>query len=134
MPSKWFFVAALVLIAACKTKQAAVVGSGKDIVFGEGGGFTGAVQTWVLRSNGNIDSAVQDSLVFTGRSIPPSEAANLMQEVELLLSKNIKTEPGNYYYFMNILEEFSPVNSFFVQSDSAHFLVYNKLRTRCTRR
>ena len=134
MPFKWFFVAALVLIAACKTKQAAVAGSGKDIVFGEGGGFTGAVQTWVLRSNGNIDSAIQDSLVFTGRSIPPSEAANLMQEVELLLSKNIKTEPGNYYYFMNIAGEVSPVNAFFVQSDSAHFLVYNKLRTRCTGR
>lgn len=131
MPFKWFFVAVLVSIAACKTKQAAVADSGKDIVFGEGGGFTGAVQTWVLRSNGNIDSAVQDSLVFTGRSIPPSEAASLRKEVEMVLSKNTKTEPGNYYYFLSIAGEVSPLNAFFIPSDSAHFQVYHKLHTRC---
>lgn len=131
MPSKWIAISCIALLWACKSHKTVTTIPSKDLSFGEGGGFTGAVQTWVLRSNGRIDSAVQDSLVFTGRSIPASEAAELIKEAETLLSEARKTEAGNYYYFLSVSGQEIPLSAYFMEEETGYMSMYRRLQRRC---
>jgi hypothetical protein len=72
------------------------------IEFGHGGGFTGAVTTYVLLDNGRIYEALPDEKNYKRiYNISKDETTTLYEECEKL--KTLKTDsPGNMYYFVTM--------------------------------
>jgi hypothetical protein len=72
------------------------------IEFGHGGGFTGAVTTYVLLNNGRMYQELMERNEYNKlRRISKDEATTLFAECEKL--RTLKTDsPGNMYYFVTI--------------------------------
>lgn len=72
------------------------------IEFGHGGGFTGAVTTYVLLNNGRIYKELMEGANYDKlRRITKDEATALYDECEKL--RTLKTDsPGNMYYFVTM--------------------------------
>lgn len=103
--SNWLPFAGMLLIFllfSCNKKMAAEKMPTTRMEFGHGGGFTGAVTTYVLLDNGRIYEALSDEKNYKRiRRIPKDETATLYGECEKL--QTLKTDsPGNMYYFVTM--------------------------------
>jgi hypothetical protein len=89
-------------LISCSKKMAAEKMPANRIEFGHGGGFTGAVTTYVLLNNGRIYQELMERNEYTKlRRISKDEATTLYEECEKL--RTLKTDsPGNMYYFVTI--------------------------------
>jgi hypothetical protein len=92
------------LMVACRAGKADDQAPGRRLIFGEGGGFTGAVTTYTLQSDGQLQRT--NSLTKeTGKAgaIPPKEAAALFARAERLIKANRDfNHPGNQYFFVKL--------------------------------
>lgn len=117
MKSMFLFSSILVLsFFGCKSQQYTFEDlPEKQLVFGSGGGMTGAVNTYVLLENGQFfhtNSLTKE--VKELESVSKKEAKKCFVKLEeLSLSELDFDHPGNRYYF---LEE--------VKSDSIHKVVW----------
>ena len=87
---------------SCNKKMTAEKMPANRIEFGHGGGFTGAVTTYVLLNNGRIYQELMEQNQYNKlRRITKDEAADLYAECEKL--RTLKTDsPGNMYYFVTM--------------------------------
>ncbi len=104
--SKSLHFAAFLLIFSmfsCKSKKmAADKMPTTRIEFGHGGGFTGAVTTYVLLDNGRIYLDNPDKKEYKHlRKIGKDEAALLYEECQKVMVLKTDT-PGNLYYFVTM--------------------------------
>jgi hypothetical protein len=96
------FFLILSLGSSCSKKMAADKMPANRIEFGHGGGFTGAVTTYVLLNNGRMYQELMERNEYNKlRRISKDEATTLFEECEKL--RTLKTDsPGNMYYFVTI--------------------------------
>jgi hypothetical protein len=90
------------LLISCNKKMAIDKMPTTRLEFGHGGGFTGAVTTYILLDNGHIYSDTLTNKAYTRlRKIGKDEATTLYADCEKL--KTLKTDaPGNMYYFVTM--------------------------------
>jgi hypothetical protein len=90
------------VLFSCNKKMTAEKMPANRIEFGHGGGFTGAVTTYVLLNNGRIYQDLNEGTQYNKlRRINKDEATALFEECEKL--RTLKTDsPGNMYYFVTI--------------------------------
>jgi hypothetical protein len=90
------------LLFSCNKKMAADKMPTTRLEFGHGGGFTGAVTTYVLLDNGRIYQDMPDKKQYNRlRRIAKDEATLLYEECEKL--NTLKTDsPGNMYFFVTM--------------------------------
>ncbi len=97
-------IAMLFGLSSCKTKQyAATALPDKKIVFGKGGGFTGAVTEYILLENAQLfeHPFLQDSLV-TMEAMKKKTCKQAFKTLDKIdKSKLGVQEPGNLYYFLH---------------------------------
>jgi hypothetical protein len=92
------------LMVACRTGKSDQPATNRRLVFGEGGGFTGAVTTYTLQADGQlqrINSLTQE----TGKagSVSRKEAADFFARAESLIKANPDfNHPGNHYFFVKL--------------------------------
>jgi hypothetical protein len=93
-------------LLSCKAKKLAAEKMPTNrIEFGHGGGFTGAVTTYVLLDNGRIYLDNPDKKEYNPlRKISKNDATELYQECEKVMT--LKTDsPGNLYYFVTLKKD-----------------------------
>jgi hypothetical protein len=90
------------LLISCNKKMAIDKMPTTRIEFGHGGGFTGAVTTFILLDNGHIYADTLNNKAYTRlRKVGKEEATTLYSDCEKL--KTLKTDaPGNMYYFVTM--------------------------------
>jgi hypothetical protein len=103
-----FFVAFLLIFTlfSCKTKPVPAEKMPMTrLEFGHGGGFTGAVTTFILLENGRIYEALHDNKAYKSlRRINKDETTQLFSDCEKLMT--LKTDsPGNLYYFVTMRKD-----------------------------
>lgn len=79
----------------------------RQIIFGEGGGFTGIETAYTLLENGQIFKQVGvESTYKELRSIKPKTAKSIFEKVHSLQLYKMDIErPGNLYYFLQEVNE-----------------------------
>lgn len=79
----------------------------KQIIFGEGGGFTGVESSFTLLENGQIFKQVGvESTYQELKSIKPKKAKGIFEKVNSLQLYKMDIErPGNLYYFLQEVNE-----------------------------
>ncbi|HMO41174.1 MAG TPA: hypothetical protein PKC76_18175 [Saprospiraceae bacterium] len=101
-PSQLLLLALLVL-ASCKSQRYTPAQMpDNQVIFGDGGGFTGAVTRYILLENGQLFKhySLDDSMTDLG-SISKREARAYFKEIEnLQLAQKQISQPGNVYYFL----------------------------------
>lgn len=99
-----FFIGILfvLLLSSCNKKLALDKMPTTRLEFGNGGGFTGAVNTYYLLENGKIYEETADKKAYQRiNSMAKDEATNLFAECQKLMT--LRTDaPGNIYYFVTI--------------------------------
>ncbi len=102
-----FFVGVLfiLLLSSCSKKLALDKMPTTRIEFGNGGGFTGAVQTYYLLENGKIYEETTDKEAYKRiNSMAKDEATALFTDCQKLMT--LRTDaPGNIYYFVTIKKD-----------------------------
>ncbi len=86
-----------IMIIACSTCKVANVSRIQEIQFGEGGGVTGQVSTYSLKSNGKI--YIGETLI---REIPSDTISVILDLVEHLPKENA-IKPNNTYNFIRLI-------------------------------
>jgi len=79
----------------------------EQLIFGDGGGFTGAVTEYMLLKNGQLFrvNGMQGDTTEVAK-IEKSAAKQLLQEAEALqLEKMDIQKPGNMYYFVGVRDK-----------------------------
>ena len=94
---KYLLVFIPVIFVACSTCKIAKQTYIQEIQFGTGGGFTGAVTTYTLKSNGKL---LRQSDVI---SKAPCDSVNLFFELADQLPKEDFVRPGNTYSFVRVI-------------------------------
>lgn len=93
----------ILIVGACKTAKFTPSSYEKEqIVFGNGGGFSGAVVEYTLLSNGQLfkKNNTNNDQVEIGM-IKKNETAQIFEIYKLLkMDKRILNDPGNMYYFI----------------------------------
>ncbi len=91
-------------LLSCKTKSYTPDNfEGAQIVFGSGGGFTGALDKYLILENGQVFKSTkrQKSLEEKHR-FKKKELISIFEECKTLMSAyDIMEEPGNLYYFIS---------------------------------
>lgn len=79
----------------------------RKITFGSGGGFTGAVTTYILLENGQMFRKGDQDTSFTNHhSLSKKEAKQLFTELEeKQLSQYVINQPENMYHFLRWQDE-----------------------------
>ena len=99
-----FFVGVLfiLLFSSCSKKLALDKMPTTRIEFGNGGGFTGAVQTYYLLENGKVYEETADKKAYKRiNSMAKDEATALFTDCQKLMT--LRTDaPGNIYYFVTM--------------------------------
>ncbi len=93
----------LMLAAACKTTKYTPDNlPAKQVIFGDGGGFTGIQASYILLENGQIFQQVGvNGSISELKSIKPKKAKNLFDKVNALQLSSLNIEkPGNMYNFL----------------------------------
>ncbi len=74
----------------------------KQLIFGSGGGFSGAVTRYILLENGQLFryDSLPETLVEMGRVRKSKAKAHFKTIDQLALQKRKINEPGNVYYFL----------------------------------
>lgn len=92
------------LMVACRAGKAHDQTTARRLIFGEGGGFTGAVTTYALQPDGQLERT--NSLTKETKkagSINPKQAATLFARAERLIEANRDyNHPGNQYFFVQL--------------------------------
>lgn len=84
----------------------------KRLELAEGGGFTGAVTTWVVLPNGQLfQKNTFDTAWQTYQSIKPRVAKRHIKEVENLLLKENILQPDNMYRSFHLITKDTTVYS-----------------------
>ncbi len=93
----------LLMLVSCKSQRYAPDQLPENqVVFGDGGGFTGAVTRYILLENGQLFKhySLDDSMTDLG-AISKREARAYFKEIEnLQLAQKQVSQPGNVYYFL----------------------------------
>lgn len=96
---------------SCKTaKKSFDPKSEKYMSFGSGGGFTGKVNQYFIKTDGNIFKKVDTGFVFLSK-LPKNNVDQIFSNFNTLsLDKTILNNPGNMYYFIehNKMDEYGP--------------------------
>ncbi len=99
-----FLMLAFSLLASCKSQQYTAENlPEQQLVFGEGGGFTGAVTQYILLENGQIFKhySMEASTVELG-SVKKRTAKEMMKKVQAMQLDTMDVkQPGNMYYFLS---------------------------------
>ncbi len=90
------------LFSGCKTYKPDSLPS-KQLVFGSGGGMTGAVKEYILLENGQLftRNSLTDKTEELSK-VSKKEAKALYKEYEASIKELAHDEPGNLYYFLNM--------------------------------
>ena len=98
-----FIITCLLPMMSCKSQQKVFNPEEEKeecIVFGNGGGFTGAVKEYAISKNGNIYLKSNDKYEKIG-SFPKSKATQILENFySMELDKMTLDEPGNRYYYI----------------------------------
>lgn len=94
---KKLFLFLILTLSACSTCNVSKHANVQEIQFGIGGGFTGAVTTYTLRTNGKL---LRQSDVI---SKIPCDSVNLFYELADQLPKEDFVHPGNTYSFVRVI-------------------------------
>ncbi|MDX1906137.1 MAG: hypothetical protein SF053_03825 [Bacteroidia bacterium] len=93
----------LILILSCKSRQVQPdVFPDRQLIFGSGGGITGAVTTYALLEDGYlyVQKSRTDSFELV-KKVGKSQARTLIQKAETLGIPGMELNvPGNMYYFV----------------------------------
>lgn len=124
------FVFGIIACGSVKTKDSSNNTTTKDsIVFGEGGGFTGTVLAWTLKSNGDIDS-LNTWLIPVAKigNIGPKKAQEIISEAAKILPSVPYEKPDNMYQFIRVYHGENSGLATFTERDSAYYRLYQKLK------
>lgn len=80
----------------------------KQIVFGKGGGITGAITSYILLENGQVflSEGLNDPKVTEYRKIGKRKARKLFEQCDSLMQDApVVQSPGNVYHFMEFKGE-----------------------------
>lgn len=105
MQLKYCFLASLfVVLMACNSQKYLPTEFPKDqIVFGNGGGFTGMVTTYVLQQNGQLFQESMDTTFDELAIIPKKECKLLFEQYRNLKVDTLElNNPGNMYRFLKL--------------------------------
>lgn len=95
----------IMIMASCKTTKYSFDPEKTNkafITFGNGGGITGAIKKYYFTNDGDIYFQEADSIKFIAQ-IPEKTSAQIFGSyLKLGLDKNILSEPGNRYYFLEL--------------------------------
>jgi len=106
MTRAFLFISLLfMLVTSCNiVKYASDKLPEKQLIFGEGGGFSGAVQEFIILENGQVFSRTSFTETPTEmKGIGKAKAKKLFKKAELLnIAKRDFIEPGDIYFFVQI--------------------------------
>jgi hypothetical protein len=92
------------LMVACRTGKTSDQTTGRRLIFGEGGGFTGAVTTYTLQPDGQLqrtNSLTQET--SKAGAISPRAASAFFARADSLIKANRDfNHPGNHYFFVKL--------------------------------
>lgn len=122
-----------ILVFACgsanKVTDTQNNGFNDSIILGEGGGFTGAVVAWSIKSNGDIDSLnVWFKPVAKIGNMGAKKAREMITEASKILPTVPFEKPDNMYQFIRVNYGDSKGAATFTERDTAYFALYQKLR------
>lgn len=99
-----FSLLAFSLLASCKSQQYTAENlPEQQLLFGEGGGFTGAVTEYILLENGQIfkNYSLNDSTIELGH-VKKRTAKDMMKKIQAMQLDTMDVkQPGNMYYFLS---------------------------------
>jgi hypothetical protein len=88
------------LLGSCTHKIAADKMPANQLIFGSGGGFTGAVKAYSLLDDGRIMAQSDDGKTYKSvAKVGKDELSQLKADAQKL-DKETFNEPGNLYYFI----------------------------------
>ena len=98
--------ASIILLNTCSKKDSSIDnGLKKQVVFGNGGGFTGQINEYILFENGDLflnNPVKQESKII--KTLTKTETKDIFEKIiSLNLDKNQFIHPGNLYYFVKFL-------------------------------
>lgn len=96
---KVIYVIIALLLSACSTCKVAKSSPIREIQYGNGGGFTGNVTTYTLKSDGTLWQ--QEKQIFK----LSCDALNSIFELAEQLPKEDFVQPGNVYSFVKIISK-----------------------------
>ncbi len=84
----------------------------KQLIFGSGGGFTGAVTTYVLQENGEIYKFLTDTTYEAVTILPKDTTKNYFSTLDTLHLDSLDfNHPGNMYFFIEKKDGFKDEES-----------------------
>lgn len=100
MKTKLFtLISSFILLSACSTQKLAIQSPIKEIQFGNGGGVTGTVTTYKIKTDCTLWK--NDNLL---KSIPRDSLSAILEYVEQLPKENY-LHPDNIYSFVRIIQK-----------------------------
>ncbi len=96
------FIGAALVWQGCKTQEISFKDyKGPKLIFGKGGGFTGAVDEYTVFPNGQVFLKKNDGAVTAYAKIKKKKAKKLFKKaIEMDLMKMSYKKPGNMYYYI----------------------------------
>ena len=127
------FLISIIGISACVNTKKGIVYqniSVKDsIIFGEGGGFTGAVISWSIKNNGDIDSLDSEFKPVTKiGKIGAQRAQELIDEARKTLPQLPFENPGNWYQIVKVTNGNTVQTATFTETNTTYFALFQELK------
>ena len=116
MKQTFLLVLIVFSLSSCATAQdiSPIDYKKKQIIFGNGGGFTGMVNTYVLLQNGRLYQQKSDTTYSELSIVNKKECKTVFKKYKKAQSDTVHVNnPGNIYYFME-----------FVGKDTTHRVVW----------
>jgi len=109
-----FAILVAVLYSSCTAKKHLPTEyKKKQLIFGTGGGFTGAVTTYVLQENGQLFQTVSDTSYKEVSVLSKDSTKTYFAQMDTIpISDSLEfTHPGNMYYFLEKKEGYADEKS-----------------------
>lgn len=100
----FFLIISGLTLFSCKTKSFTPDNfKGAQIVFGSGGGFTGAIDKFLILENGQVFKSTKRKKTLEEKNrFKKKELTTIFEECKTIMSSyDIMDEPGNLYYFIS---------------------------------
>lgn len=103
----FLLIFSILLISCHSSKQDPATFSGKQIIFGNGGGFAGAYNEYVLQENGDFykKEAIKGDYNWVKRLDKDLAEQIFTNYTTLEIEKINMNKPGNIYYFVGMKDE-----------------------------
>jgi len=96
------FIGGILVWQGCKSQEVSFKDyKGPKLMFGEGGGFAGTVNEYVILPNGQVFLKKNDGAAIAFAKIKKRKAKKLFKKaIEMDLMKMSHKKPGNMYYYI----------------------------------